>query len=246
MQGVARHKSGRVPTMAQKHTTKALAYACIVLLTNISQALCASALAFDYSLSVPAATVSSAAGAAAFRFGRVFKGVASWYGAKFHGHRTASGTVYDENKFTCAHRSLPFGTKVHVTNPANGAQCTVTVTDRGPYKGNRVIDLSRAAARKLGIIGLGHVICSTRHYIAGRFSRGKGHALQTASTEGVAKAKEVSSDIAKSRSGAPKHTEKTVALADAGRKKTRKKKNIFEDDQSKYLNSPYYVIKDDD
>lgn len=90
-----------------------------------------------------------------------FRGIASWYGSKFHGKKTASGKPFDQNDFTCAHRTLPFGTKLKVKNPENGKECTVEVTDRGPFKKNRVIDLSKAAARKLGITGVGRVVCST-------------------------------------------------------------------------------------
>lgn len=97
---------------------------------------------------------------------KVFKGLASWYGEKFHGRKTASGERFDEEGMTCAHRTLPFGTKVLVMNPASGKTCTVTVNDRGPYVGSRVIDLSKAAARKLGITGVGRVMCSTGRFIA--------------------------------------------------------------------------------
>lgn len=97
---------------------------------------------------------------------KVFKGLASWYGGKFHGRKTASGERFDEDGMTCAHRTLPFGTKLLVMNPASGKTCTVTVNDRGPYIGSRVIDLSKAAARKLGITGVGRVMCSTGRFIA--------------------------------------------------------------------------------
>jgi len=97
------------------------------------------------------------------KIGHVFRGVASWYGGKFHGRRTASGAVYNKNEFTCAHRTLPFGTNVQVTNPENGSTCNVVVTDRGPFHGNRIIDLSKAAARKLGITGIGRVACKVMH-----------------------------------------------------------------------------------
>lgn len=100
------------------------------------------------------------------KLGRIFKGVASFYGKAFHGKRTASGKPFDMNAFTCAHPSLPFGTPVLVQNSANGAQCQVVVTDRGPYVGNRCIDLSKAAANKLGITGVAKVICKTGKYVA--------------------------------------------------------------------------------
>jgi rare lipoprotein A len=82
-------------------------------------------------------------------------GEASWYGAQHQGKRTASGTLYDQAKLTAAHRSLPFGTRVNVTNLANGKSVKVEITDRGPYVGNRIIDLSRAAAQSLGMVESG-------------------------------------------------------------------------------------------
>lgn len=82
-------------------------------------------------------------------------GVASYYGVKFAGRRTASGTIFDPEELTAAHPSLPFGTQVQVTNPRNGESVIVTVTDRGPYHGNRIIDLSKAAAREIGLISHG-------------------------------------------------------------------------------------------
>lgn len=84
-------------------------------------------------------------------------GVASWYGGKFHGRKTASGELYNQNALTAAHRSLPFGTRVRVTNTNNGNAVVVRINDRGPFVGGRVIDLSRAAASSIGINGLGHV-----------------------------------------------------------------------------------------
>lgn len=91
----------------------------------------------------------------------VFRGGASFYADCFHGRKTASGARLNNNAYTCAHRTLPFGTKVLVENPRNGSTCVVTVTDRGPFHGRRVIDLTKAAAKKLGITGIGKVICST-------------------------------------------------------------------------------------
>ncbi len=84
-----------------------------------------------------------------------FEGRASWYGPGFHGRRTASGQTFDRNALTAAHRTLPFGTLVRVTNLNNGAQVTVRINDRGPFHGGRVIDLSEAAARKVGMTASG-------------------------------------------------------------------------------------------
>jgi rare lipoprotein A len=84
-------------------------------------------------------------------------GLASWYGPKHHGKKTASGQPFNQNALTAAHPSLPFGTQVRVTNLANGKQVVVSINDRGPYKGGRIIDLSRAAARKLEMDGIARV-----------------------------------------------------------------------------------------
>lgn len=79
------------------------------------------------------------------------RGVASWYGKKFHGRRTSSGETYDMYQMTAAHKSLPLPTYVKVTNLENGRTATLKVNDRGPFHDNRVIDLSYAAAVKLGV-----------------------------------------------------------------------------------------------
>ena len=84
-------------------------------------------------------------------------GVASYYADKYQDRRTASGERFDQRKMTAAHRTLPFGTKVRVTNPANGRSVVVRVNDRGPFVKGRVIDLSRAAAERLGIVRAGVV-----------------------------------------------------------------------------------------
>src|SRR5262245_410814 len=81
--------------------------------------------------------------------------VASWYGTGFHGRRTASGQVFDQERLTAAHKTLPFGTKLRVTNLRNGRSVLVTVTDRGPYVRNRQLDVSFGAARRLGLVGTG-------------------------------------------------------------------------------------------
>ncbi len=100
------------------------------------------------------------------KLNKVFKGVASFYGGKFHGRKTASGERFDQNDMTCAHRTLPFGTKLEVTNPSNGQTVNVIVNDRGPFKKNRVLDLSKAAASKLGITGLAKVFYRPKKQVA--------------------------------------------------------------------------------
>ncbi|MDP2449964.1 MAG: septal ring lytic transglycosylase RlpA family protein [Polaromonas sp.] len=83
------------------------------------------------------------------------RGAASWYGPGFHGRLTASGERYDMNAFTAAHRTLPFGTLVRVHSLVNGRDVDLRITDRGPFSRNRIIDVSRAAAAELGMLGLG-------------------------------------------------------------------------------------------
>ena len=83
------------------------------------------------------------------------QGKASYYARKFTGRKTASGERMHHDSLTCAHRTYPFGTKLKVTNPANGQSVIVRVTDRGPYVKGRIIDLSARAAREIGIIAQG-------------------------------------------------------------------------------------------
>lgn len=82
-------------------------------------------------------------------------GLASWYGGKFQGRLTANGEVFDTNQLTAAHRTLPFGTVVRVTNPVSEQSVVVRINDRGPFVEGRVIDLSRAAADAIGIAAAG-------------------------------------------------------------------------------------------
>jgi rare lipoprotein A len=83
---------------------------------------------------------------------KIHFGAASWYGPGFHGKLTASGEVFDENRFTAAHKTLPLGSRVRVTNLENGNAVEVAINDRGPFVDGRIIDLSKAAAKTLGII----------------------------------------------------------------------------------------------
>jgi rare lipoprotein A len=85
----------------------------------------------------------------------VMRGRASWYGSYFQGRRTTSGERYNRFKYTCAHKTLPFGTRLRVTNVKNGKSVVVRVSDRGPFRHERIIDLSEIAARPLGITGCG-------------------------------------------------------------------------------------------
>ena len=85
----------------------------------------------------------------------VGRGLASWYGPRFHGRRTASGEKFDMHALTAAHPSLPFGSIVRVENPETGRSVDVRINDRGPHIKQRIIDLSRAAARALGLLDSG-------------------------------------------------------------------------------------------
>ena len=89
----------------------------------------------------------------------VSTGRASWYGPGFRGKRTASGEIFDDNKLTAAHKTLPLGTSAKVTNLSNGKSVTVEINDRGPFVDGRIIDLSQAAAHALGMVerGVAHV-----------------------------------------------------------------------------------------
>lgn len=99
--------------------------------------------------------VSEVAASEETRVAKTLSGPASWYGGKFHGRRTANGERFDMNEMTAAHRSLPFGTRVRVTNERNGRSVVVRINDRGPFVGNRIIDLSRGAAAAVGMVRTG-------------------------------------------------------------------------------------------
>jgi rare lipoprotein A len=86
------------------------------------------------------------------------RGLASWYGKKFHGQKTSSGETYDMFAMTAAHKTLPIPSYAKVTNVKNGKSVVVRINDRGPFHSNRIIDLSYAAAQRLGIVGLGSAL----------------------------------------------------------------------------------------
>ena len=101
-------------------------------------------------------SISQPISQASIATGKAFqRGTASWYGPGFHGRKTASGERFNSFDMTAAHRSLPFGTKVRVTNRKNGKSVVVRINDRGPYVGKRVIDLSRGAAQAVSMVGSG-------------------------------------------------------------------------------------------
>ena len=96
-----------------------------------------------------------------------FKGNASYYSDKLHGRRMANGERYNRDSMTCAHLKFPFGTRLKVRNPLNDRSVIVRVTDRGPYSKRFIIDLSRAAARELGIIAAGFSMVEITPYHIG-------------------------------------------------------------------------------
>lgn len=106
--------------------------------------------------------------------GYVREGVASWYGRKFHGRRTSSGETYDMYTMSAAHRTLPLPTYVRVTNLDNGRSAVVRVNDRGPFVGDRLIDLSYAAATRLGFVGRGTTRVRVRALEPGEPTAGSG------------------------------------------------------------------------
>ncbi|TFF22088.1 septal ring lytic transglycosylase RlpA family protein [Jiella endophytica] len=107
-------------------------------------------------LAAPALTQAPLVSAEAFAGAKQARaGNASYYGKRFHGRRTANGERFNMNAMTAAHKSLPFGTKVRVTNRRNGKSVVVRINDRGPYAHGRVIDLSRAAASRIGMLNSG-------------------------------------------------------------------------------------------
>ncbi len=101
------------------------------------------------------ATVTVPAAPLPVKPGTTETGTASWYGHPYHGRRAADGEIYDMEKLVAAHRTLPFDTWVRVTNLTNGKEVEVRIIDRGPFIGDRIIDLSHAAARAIEMIGPG-------------------------------------------------------------------------------------------
>lgn len=106
-------------------------------------------------LGAPALASTPGATTKAARATTVLRGRASWYGSYFQGRRTTSGERYNRFQYTCAHKTLPFGTRLQVTNMKNGKSVVVRVTDRGPFRHQRIIDLSEAAAKPLGVVECG-------------------------------------------------------------------------------------------
>ncbi|RKT46905.1 septal ring lytic transglycosylase RlpA family protein [Thiocapsa rosea] len=115
----------------------------------------------------------------------VTDGVASYYGDRFDGRRTASGVRFDKNALTAAHRTLEFGTRVTVTNKANGRSVDVVINDRGPFSRGRTIDLSKAAAKEIGMLARGVAPVSLEVVDSGSPSRLTGKTIALADAERV-------------------------------------------------------------
>jgi rare lipoprotein A len=123
-------------------------------------AIIACALAVSLALSTSCARKTSAhvpPSTKPARIGETQTGIASWYGVPYNGRRSADGEIYDMEKLTAAHRSLPFDTWVEVTNLVNNKRVDVRITDRGPFVDGRIIDLSLAAARAIDLVTAGIV-----------------------------------------------------------------------------------------
>ncbi len=129
--------------------------------------------------------------------GMVEEGIASWYGHPYHGRRTASGETYDMEKLTAAHRTLPFGTQVRVESLANHKSVEVRINDRGPSSMDRLIDLSRAAARRLDMIGPGTARVRLAVLTVLENARGNYYAVQVGAFQDKKRAERLRHDMEK-------------------------------------------------
>lgn len=120
-------------------------------MNRFSIAAAALSLAGVFATSASAQTAAASVAAAPFELG-----MASFFATEMAGRRTANGETCDPATLTAAHRTLPFGTKLRVTNPANGKSVIVRINDRGPFARGRIIDLSKAAAAEIGLVQRGH------------------------------------------------------------------------------------------
>ena len=121
-----------------------------------AQAIVAEAVDLPATLAEPAPETAPLAAVAEPAEAHLGNGMASYYGNELAGRRTASGERFDPGLLTAAHRTLPFGSMVRVTNTRTGKSVVVRINDRGPFSRGRVIDVSRAAASQIGLIGPGH------------------------------------------------------------------------------------------
>jgi len=135
--------------------------------------------------------------------GKLFEtGIASWYGPNFNGKQTANGEIYDMNKLTAAHRTLPFNSVVKVVNKSNNKSVIVRINDRGPYAKNRILDLSKKAAEEIELIENGtatvDLFLLSNHKIPNDLSTPK-YSVQVGSYRNMDDAQRISSDIKNSR-----------------------------------------------
>lgn len=145
-----------VAASAAAATVSVATGAAVATVTAANTAASAATSAASAALNLASDAATSAVNAAVQAAGTLFQsGRISYYADKFHGRPTASGEPYDSQGLTMAHRTLPLGTKVLITNTANQRSVVVTVNDRGPFAGSRVADLSRAAAEKLNMVRTG-------------------------------------------------------------------------------------------
>jgi rare lipoprotein A len=126
---------------------------------------------------LPSATAGSGA-PETVRPGYTEEGYASWYGDPYHGRRAANGEIYDKNKLTAAHLTLPFGTRTQVTNLENNRSVEVRITDRGPFVKGRIIDLSQEAARQIRMIGAGTALVRLEVLAVGNAPAAGSYAVQ--------------------------------------------------------------------
>jgi rare lipoprotein A len=125
------------------------------------------------------------------------RGLASWYGKKFHGRKTSSGEVYDMYKMTAAHKTLPIPSFARVTSLSNGRSVVVRINDRGPFHGDRIIDLSYAAAHRLGYIQAGSAMVEVESILPGAQEPEGGHYVQVGAFSSRENAEDFRSRVAR-------------------------------------------------
>ncbi len=131
----------------------------------------------------------------AVKIGDTERGIASWYGDPYHGRKSANGEVFDMNEKTAAHRTMPFGTWVQVENESNSKRVNVRITDRGPFVGDRIIDLSRRAAEEIEMIGPGTTMVNLKVIDTPRGEVVEKYGVQIAALEDRQKAEELKKEV---------------------------------------------------
>jgi rare lipoprotein A len=129
------------------------------------------------------------------KIGESERGIASWYGDPYHGRKSANGEVFNMNEKTAAHRTMPFGTWLEVENESNKKRVNVRITDRGPFVGDRIIDLSRRAAEEIAMIGPGTAMVKLTVIEAPHGEVVEKYGVQVAAWENRAKAEELKKEI---------------------------------------------------